>query len=42
MSVQVTLITVMSMQYVTTPLGLSHVPANLDIQEMDESAVMVR
>ena len=32
----------MSMQYVTIPLGPTHVPANLDIKEMDEPVVLVR
>ena len=41
MSVQVTLITVTSMQYVTIPLGPTHVPANLDIKEMDEPVVLM-
>ena len=41
MSVQVTLITVTSMQYVTILLGPTHVPANLDIKEMDEPVVLM-
>ena len=28
------------MQYVTIPLGPTHVPANLDIKEMDEPVVL--
>ena len=33
--------TVTSMQYVTIPLGPTHVPANLDIKEMDEPVVLM-
>ena len=29
------------MQYVTIPLGPTHVPANLDIKEMDEPVVLM-
>ena len=33
--------TVTSMQRVTIPLGRTHVPANLDIKEMDKPVVLM-